>query len=430
VKWRIGLSLVTAALGAMVSLFPVAAAAPGDIVVIPIHGTIDEGMAHLVDRAVTGAEATHAQAVVIDVDTFGGLVSAATEIRDKLLAAPMPVYAYVSGRAWSAGALVTLAANHIAMAPASSIGAAEPIPKTIKTVSALRGEFAATAAVRHRNATLATAMVDATVAAPPYKAKGAILTLTADQAVASHFADSIAPNRNAALARWHLDVARVVTPGYSLGERLVRFATDPTVSGLLLAIGFVGLLIEMQTLHLIAGLIGATALALFFGSHVYAGFSDNLVVGLAVAGVLGILLELHVLPGHGVSGIVGVLALISAIVLAFGVPYFYVAAQSISIAIVLSVLLFWIAARLFPQNAFMRRIAFTGVQGRDYVAAPDQTSLIGHAGFATSFLRPAGVAAIDGKRVDVLTEGDFVAAGSPVVVTRVEGARIFVRPGV
>jgi len=202
------------------------------------------------------------------------------------------------------------------------------------------------------------------------------------------------------------------------------------VSGLLLAIGFVGLLIEMQTLHLIAGLIGASALAFFFGSHVYAGFSDNLVVGLAVIGILGILLELHVLPGHGVSGIVGVLALITAIVLAFGVPYFYVAAQALAVAIVLSVIGCWIAAKLFPQNAFMRRIAFTGVQGKDYVAAPDQTGLIGHAGIATSFLRPAGVAAIDGKRVDVLTEGDFVAAGSPVVVTRVEGARIFVRPGV
>ena len=428
--WRIGLSLATAALGALLAFVPVAAAAPGDVVVVPIHGTIDEGMAHMVDRSVNDAEATHAAAIVIDVDTFGGLVSAATEIRDKLLAAPMPVYAFVSGRAWSAGALVTLSANHIAMAPASSIGAAEPIPKTVKTVSALRGEFAATASVRHRNVTLATAMVDANVAAPPYKARGAILTLTAEQAVNAHFADAIAPRRPAALALWHLDVARVVTPGYSLGERLVRFATDPNVSGLLLAIGFVGLLIEMQTLHLIAGLIGASALAFFFGSHVYAGFSDNLVVGLAVIGILGILLELHVLPGHGVSGIVGVLALITAIVLAFGVPYFYVAAQALAVAIVLSVIGCWIAAKLFPQNAFMRRIAFTGVQGKDYVAAPDQTGLIGHAGIATSFLRPAGVAAIDGKRVDVLTEGDFVAAGSPVVVTRVEGARIFVRPGV
>jgi membrane-bound serine protease (ClpP class) len=76
----------------------------------------------------------------------------------------------------------------------------------------------------------------------------------------------------------------------------------------------------------------------------------------------------------------------------------------------------------------MQRLAFTGVQGREYVAAPDRRSLIGAAGFATSYLRPAGYAAINGQKVDVLTEGEFVAAGTPIVVTRVEGARIFVRP--
>ena len=429
-RLRFGLSLAVLALGAVLSLAPTSAAAPGDVVVIPIHGTIDEGMAHLVDRAVTGADAQHAAAIVLDVDTFGGLVSAATEMRDKLLDARTPVYAYVSGRAWSAGALVTLAASRIAMSPGASIGAAEPIPKSIKTVSAVRGEFAATASVRHRNVTLASAMVDADVAAPAYKAKGAILTLTAGQARTAGIADAVAPRRAIALEQWHLDPTRTVAARYSLGERIVRFATDPNVSGLLLSIGFVGLLIEMQTLHGIAGLIGISAFALFFGSHVYAGFSDNLVIGLAIIGILGIVLELHVLPGHGVAGIIGILSLATAIVLAFGLSYGFVAAQALAIAIVLSVIGFWFAAKRFPQNAFMRRIAFTGVQGRDYVAAPDQTELIGHAGIATSFLRPAGVAAIDGKRVDVLTEGDFVAAGSPVVVTRVEGARIFVRPGV
>jgi membrane-bound serine protease (ClpP class) len=424
------MSLAAAALGAVLSLVPALAATQGEVVVIPIHGTIDDGMAHLVDRAVQDAEDRHAGAIVLDVDTFGGLVSAATQIHDRILGTSIPVDAYVSGRAWSAGALVTLSATHITMAPASSIGAAEPIPKTIKTVSALRGEFAATASMHHRNATLAAAMVDATVAAPGYKSNGAILTLTADQAVKAGIADAIAPRRDIALTQWHLDPAHVVTPGYTLAEQIVRLATDPTISGMLLSIGFLGLLIEMQTLHLIAGLIGASAFALFFGTHVYAGFSDSLVVGLAVVGLLGILLELHVLPGHGVAGILGLLALMTAIVLAFGIPFFFIAAQSLAIAIVLTVVVFWFAARLFPQNAFMRRIAFTGVQGSDYVAAPNRKELIGHAGIATSFLRPAGVAAIDGQRVDVLTEGDFVAAGSPVVVTRVEGARIFVRPGV
>lgn len=209
---------------------------------------------------------------------------------------------------------------------------------------------------------------------------------------------------------------------------LLRLAADPTISGVLLAVGFLGLLLEMQTLHLVAGLVGAAAFALFFGSHVFVGASDSLVACLAVLGISGVLLELHVLPGHGVPGILGTLALLSAIVLAFGLPFAFVTAQSLAIAIVLTAVVFFFAARLFPQNAFMQRLAFTGVQGKDYIAAPDRRALIGAAGFATSYLRPAGYAAINGQKVDVLTEGEFVAAGTPIVVTRVEGARIFVRP--
>lgn len=385
-------------------------------------------MAHLVGRAVAEATADHARAVVLDVDTFGGLVDAATQIRDSVLRSEVPVYAYVSGRAWSAGALVTLSAERIAMSPAASIGAAEPIPKTVKTVSALRGEFAATASQRHRDPKLAQAMVDATVSAPAFKAPNAILTLTADQAVQTHFADRVSLSQHAALAAWGLGNARIVDATYSFAEQVARFATDPTVSGILLSLGFLGLLVEMQTLHGIAGLIGVSAFALFFGTHVYAGFSNGLVIGLAVLGVVGIILELHVIPGHGFAGILGAVALLASIVLAFGFPFVLVAAQSLSIAIVLSVILFALVARLVPQNAFVHRLALAAAQGSDYVASEDHRSLLGQSGFATSYLRPAGVAAIDGKRVDVLTEGEFVTAGTAIVVTRVEGARIFVKP--
>ncbi|MBV8074060.1 MAG: NfeD family protein, partial [Candidatus Eremiobacteraeota bacterium] len=154
-----------------------------------------------------------------------------------------------------------------------------------------------------------------------------------------------------------------------------------------------------------------------------------LVVVLALAGIVLILLELHVIPGHGISGIAGALALIAAVFFAFGgIPFVFVTAQSLAIAIVLSVVVFWGASKVFPESAFMRRLVLVAEQGPDYVASADYQSLIGKTGIATSYLRPAGVASIDGRRVDVLTEGDFVPAGTAVTVTRVEGARIFVIP--
>jgi membrane-bound serine protease (ClpP class) len=372
----------------MLAAVPVFAAGD-EVVAIPVSGTIDAGMEHLVQRAVSDAKDRHARAILIDVNTFGGLVDAATNIRDALYGAQMPVYAYVSERAWSAGALITLSASKIVMAPGSSIGAAEPT----------------------------------------YKKPGAILSLTADEALAAHYADAIASTQSDALRTLGLSNARVVSPEYTFAERLARFATNPQVSGILLSLGFLGLLIELQTLHGIAGAVGVAALALFFGTHVYSGFSNLFVVLLAVAGIALILLELHVIPGHGFPGILGALALVAAVFIAFGgIPFVFVTAQSLAIAIVLSVVAFWVASRIFPESAWLRRIVFVAEQGPDYVASADYRALVGKTGLATSYLRPAGVASIDGRRVDVLTEGDFVPAGTAVTVTRVEGARIFVAP--
>jgi membrane-bound serine protease (ClpP class) len=414
------------ALGLLGGVMRCAAAPDGAVEIVPIAGTIDEGMAHMVQRAVHEAGASRARAIVIDVNSFGGLVLAATEIRDALLGSRTPVFAYVSQRAWSAGALVTLAAAKIAMAPGSSIGAAEPIPKSAKTVSALRGEFVATADRYHRDPQLAAAMVDAALDAPPYKAPGAILTLTAGAAARAHFVDAVEPTLAGALARFGLGGAALETARYTWGEDVARFATNPEVSGLLLTIGFLGLLIEMQTLHGVAGIVGIAALGLFFGTHVYAGFSDGLVVALGALGVLGILFELHVLPGQGVAGTLGALALVAAILLSFGVAFVFVAVQALAIAIVLTALFFALAVRVSPGNAFVARFAFAGVQGPEYVASGSRRELLGRTGIAASYLRPAGVATVGGQRIDVLTEGEFVAAGTAIRVIRVEGARIFV----
>ena len=423
-RLAVGLLLLAGACGAA---FPAAARTKRAITIVPVHGTIDEGMAHLVKRAVDEARSEHAAAIVLDVNTFGGLVTAGTEIRDALLGAGIPVDAYVT-RAWSAGALVTLAADRIVMAPGASLGDAQPIPNTPKNVSALRGEFAATAARRGRSERLASAMVDASVDVPALKAPGAILTLTADQARAQGFSEATAPTLDAAVDRFGLQGSDRAVARYTFAEQVARFATDPQVSGILLALGFLGLLVELQTLHLVAGAIGATSLALFFGTHIYAGFSNGLVVGLALAGILLILLELHILPGHGIAGTLGLVTLVAAVLLAFGLPFFLIAIQSLAVAIVLSALAFAGLQRILPENAFVRRLMFAGTQGPEYVAGPDHRALLGARGVAASYLRPAGVATFDGQRVDVLTEGDFVPAGTPVLVTRVEGARIFVRP--
>jgi membrane-bound serine protease (ClpP class) len=401
---------------------------PRPVVVVPITGTVDEGMAHLVQRSVADAGRLGAAAIVLDVNSPGGLVGSAFDIRDALFAAHEPVIAYVRRRAYSAAALVTLAARNVVMAPGASIGAAEPIPNTPKMVSALSAEFASTAQRYGRNPVIAQAMVDKNVDVPAYKRTGAILTLDTADAVRSGIAGGTAPTLAAALAPFGLQSAPRVTEGYTWGEELARFASSPAASVVLLTVGILGLLIEMQTLHGIAGIVGVGALALFFGTHAYAGFSNGLVGGLALLGLLGIIWELHMVPGHGVPGVLGVICLLAAMLFAFGLPFLFVAVETLATAIVLSAIGFSLIVRAVPQNAWAHRLALAASQGPDYVASLDHTALRGRTGTATSFLRPAGVAEIGGQRVDVLTQGEFIAQGTPIRVVRVEGARIFVEP--
>lgn len=231
-----------------------------------------------------------------------------------------------------------------------------------------------------------------------------------------------------ALAASSSAFAGLAQPQYAWGEALAHFATNPVVSGILLTVGLLGLLIEMQTLHGIAGVVGVGALALFFGAHVYAGFSNEFVVVLALIGLFGVIFELHIVQGHGLPGILGACLLFVAMLLAFGTAFFTMAVETLSTAIVLTVIGFAFFVRAFPQNAWYRHVALLAIQGPEYVAGLDHRALLGQAGVADSFLRPAGFACFGNQRIDVLTEGEFIAAGTPIRVVRVEGARIFVEP--
>src|SRR5438270_884726 len=283
--------LVLAPAGLLVSR----AAGSRPIVVIPIHGVVDDGMDHLVQRSIEAAQREGASAIVLDVNSPGGLLEAAFDIRDAVLNARVPTYAYVSERAYSSAALITLAARHIYMAPGASIGEAEPAPVSSKLVSAVKAEFKSTAETNHRNPLIVAAMVDKSIDLPQYKRPGQNLTLDTQDALKTKIADGEYDTFGDMLAAEHLSGPQVSLQ-YTFAEQLARFATNPAVSGLLLTLGFLGLLIEMQTLHGIAGVIGVASFALFFGSHIYAGFSNGLVLILAIAGVVGILYDLHIVP--------------------------------------------------------------------------------------------------------------------------------------
>ncbi|HHY36836.1 MAG TPA: nodulation protein NfeD [Firmicutes bacterium] len=409
-----------------------AGAAADFIYIIPIEGDIDLGLVSYLARGLEKAAADGARAVVVTINTFGGRVDAATQMRDLILNAPLPVAAFVQ-RAWSAGALISLAADEIIMAPGSSIGAAEPRlgdqPADEKTVSALREEFVATAEATGRDPQLAAAMVDADIEIPGVIAAGKLLSLSAQRAVELGLADAILADYQEVLDYLGYPGARAVFSQPTTAERIARFVTNPVVSPLLLTLGFTGLILELYTAGWgVPGSIGLLSLGLYFGGHLIAGLAGWWVLGLFFLGVLLLLLELLVIPGFGVVGISGIIAILASIVLAASNSV--QALKALAIALVATVLLAGFLLRYLAKTNRWRWFVLTDRLDKEqgYVAHQSLQDLVGREGVALTPLRPAGAAEIGGERYDVISEGTYLPAGTRIVVVRVEGVRVMVRP--
>jgi membrane-bound serine protease (ClpP class) len=253
-----------------------------DVYVIPIRGVIDLGLSSFVRRVVQEAKEKEAQCIILELETFGGRVDAATEIRDALFESDIKTIAFVNRRAISAGALISLACRHIVMAPGSTIGAATPVvmapgatktqPTDEKTISYVRKEFKATAERNNHPTTLAEAMVDPDVEIKGVIEKGKLLTLTTEEAWKLKLAEHKVSKIGEILTLYGLEDGKVVRASITWSEKLVRFLTHPVVSGLLLTFGLLGIFFELRMPGWgVSGTIGLVCLALFFGAQYMVG---------------------------------------------------------------------------------------------------------------------------------------------------------------
>ena len=416
------------------------------VYVVPIEGMIDLGLAPFVQRVLDEATRANAAAVILEINTFGGRVDAAVVIRDALLQARVRTVAFINKRAISAGALISLATETIAMAEGGTIGAATPVtmgqpgspaqPVEEKTVSYMRKEFRSTAEARKRPPLLAEAMVDADVEIPGVIDKGKLLTLTTEEALQQQVADVRANRLDAVLAFLELSEAEVRLASPTWAERLVRFLTHPVVSSLLLTIGMLGIIVELRIPGFgVPGVLGVTSLALFFWGHwlvQLAGWEELLLVG---SGFVLLGLEVFITPGFGLLGALGLMALLGGLGLSLiGVGATWEVLVLATGRVVLSLLLALAASlallRVLPRLPFGRRLVLeTEMTAETGYASPPagDRRWLGQRGTAASPLRPAGLAHLAGERVDVVSDGEFIEAGAPLEVIRVDGNRIVVR---
>jgi len=295
----------------------------GAVFVVSIDGTIDLGLAPFLTRVLDEAAASEAAAVILDIDTPGGRLDAVLQMRDALLASPVRTIAYINRTAFSAGALIAIAAEEISMTPGAVMGAATPVDSatgetaSAKIVSAVRKTFKTTAEARGRDPLVAEAMVDSDVAIDGLVARGELLTLTTSEATRWGYADGVAADLTALLAASGLSGAPLVERSPSLAEQTVRFITDPIVASLLIILALLLIVVDFFVEGFgVAGLGGLGLLALFFWGHVLAGLAGWEDVALVLLGLVLIAIEIVVIPGFGVPGVLGLAALIGGLFLA------------------------------------------------------------------------------------------------------------------
>ena len=201
---------------------------------IPVVGTIEMGLAPFIERSIEEAESSNVEALILDIDTPGGRVDAAERIVDAVSDSKVPVFAFVNRRAFSAGALISLATERIYMRPGAVMGAVTPVDgsgtkASEKIVSAMRSEMRALAEARDLDPEIAEAMVDESLAIPNVIEEGKLLTLTVEEAVDLNYAVEV-EDMMALLQELGLEEAEVVMAEINWAENLVRFFSNPIVA--------------------------------------------------------------------------------------------------------------------------------------------------------------------------------------------------------
>ena len=422
---------------------------------VPIQGTIDMGLPHYLQRVIDQAESEEAAAIIFDIDTFGGRVDAATQMKDIILDSKVTTVAFINKRAISAGALISLSCDSIFMTPGASIGAATAVDlqgnkASEKIISYMREEMASTAEANNRFRDVASAMVDEelsisfiinsrgdTLTSKDVEgfSEGKLVTLSTNLALLLEIADKQLNTIDDVLNHMNLQNAIKVEIKESWSEILVRFLTNPTVAPLFMSLGMLGLFFEIKSPGFgVPGILGLVCLALFFGSHLLVGLADMTEFIILFSGIILILLEILVIPGFGVAGISGIIlcfyAFFKMLIGAYPSPEDYQAAyMGLSMGIFTAVIAAVILYKTIPKTELYKRlIPFTPQKSEEgFTISRGYETLIGEKGKTTTDLRPSGKVKIQGKTYQAFSHGDYIDKDEEIMVDSIDENQLLVK---
>ena len=409
---------------------------------IRLDQDIDPSAQRLVVLGLEKAAEAEADYVLLDINTYGGAVNAADSIRAAILRYEKPVIAYVNMQAASAGALISIACDSIYMRTGSSIGAATVVNQTgevapDKYQSFMRGMMRATAKANGRDPEIAELMVDT----------ANVLSLTPDEAIEVGYCEGIAEEVG--------DVAKIVAGGNEFIikdmeedmtwlDRLIQFLLNPLLQSIFMMMIIGGIFVEIRTpgigLPLLTAVVGAL---LYFAP----GYLGHLVsyweILLFVVGLILIAMEIFVIPGFGVCGITGIIAVVVSLAFAMvdnaelfhwdGTLNLEPVLMPLGIVIISSAAAIfgsvWLVKKLYETRSFDHialRQSLTGEEGFVGVVSGLE-SLVGQEVIVFTDMRPSGkVRTADGRIFEASMKfGGYAVKGQTLKVVSTEQGRLY-----
>jgi membrane-bound serine protease (ClpP class) len=412
-----------------------------------IDQDIDPGMNRRVKLAIDQAEALKVDVILIEMDTYGGAVTDADEIRTRILESKIPVYVFINKDAASAGALISIACDSIYMAPGASIGAATVVNGTDgaaapdKYQSYMRSMMRSTAEATGRNPQIAEAMVDEKLVVPGISDSSSVITFSVAEAIQNGFCEGEYTSTKEILAAQGLQSAEIIAYEEKTVDTIISFFLNPAVSGILILLIIGGIYFELQTPGVGFPLaVALTAALLYFIPYYLNGLAENWEILAFVIGIILLAVEFFIIPGFGVFGVAGIVLTLGGLVLgmlpnqAFDfdlVPssQLFGALLTVILAALAGVgMVFWLTPKVNEWGAFKHlTLATTQDRSQGYTSSTYTEDMLGKTGKVHSRLRPSGKVEIGGEIYDAYSRGEFLEQGEAIEVISTEGTSLRVK---
>lgn len=433
------------------------------VYVFPIKENIGPGIWRQTIKAFAEADSLKADLILLHMNTYGGTVLDADSMRTKILNSNIPVYVFVDNNAASAGALISIACDSIYMREGANMGAATVVNPTGQAMpdkyqSYMRSIMRSTAEAQgkktfitgkdtvmkwRRDPKIAEAMVDPDIYISGIIDTGKVLTMTPTEAIKNGYCEGVRKDIREVIEKAGIQNYEIREYKATGIDKIIGFLVNPVVSGILIMAMIAGIYFELQTPGIAFPIgIAVAAAILYFAPLYLEGLAANWEIILFIVGFILLAVEILILPGFGVPGILGIIFMVSGLILSLldNVIFDFDEVQparvsaaigTVLISIILSFFLsIWASSKLFAsRKGIFRNFALNTIISTDpsYVGVDQQdVPLTGKKGVAQTVLRLSGKVLVEGTVYDAMSEGPFIEKGEKIRITRHEAGQVYV----